>query len=82
MPNAQQLGPVSPDLEHHVLRILGVKNPLDAPDLDPTEYINRLFPNGKRKKKAFTQKFHFQNSEQHYYLNLYIFMTNTIIVLI
>ena len=50
MPNAQQLGPVSPDLEHHVLRILGVKNPLDAPDLDPTEYINRLFPNGKRKK--------------------------------
>ncbi|KAI9492204.1 vacuolar protein sorting 53 [Zychaea mexicana] len=45
MPNIQQRASVSPDLERHVLRILKVKSPLDSPDLDPTEYINRLFPN-------------------------------------
>lgn len=36
---------VSPHLETKALSILQVKNPLDSPDFDPTEYINKLFPN-------------------------------------
>ncbi|OAD79695.1 hypothetical protein PHYBLDRAFT_27506 [Phycomyces blakesleeanus NRRL 1555(-)] len=36
---------ISPHLEQKVLNILKVENPLDSPDFDPTEYINRLFPN-------------------------------------
>ncbi|KAI8148076.1 Vps53-like protein [Fennellomyces sp. T-0311] len=45
MTNVQHRGSVSADLEHRVLRILKVKSPLDSPDLNPTDYINRLFPN-------------------------------------
>lgn len=37
---------ISPELESQVIRILGVRSALDAPDLSTTEYINRLFPNG------------------------------------
>lgn len=37
---------LSPHLETQVSSILQVKDPLDAPQFDPTEYINRLFPNG------------------------------------
>ncbi|CAM0142840.1 Vacuolar protein sorting-associated protein 53 [Umbelopsis sp. WA50703] len=36
---------LSPQLESKVSTILKVKDPLDAPHFDPTEYINRLFPN-------------------------------------
>ncbi|KAI8584232.1 hypothetical protein K450DRAFT_218778 [Umbelopsis ramanniana AG] len=36
---------LSPHLETQVSSILQVKDPLDAPQFDPTEYINRLFPN-------------------------------------
>ncbi|KAI8370671.1 Vps53-like protein [Radiomyces spectabilis] len=36
---------VSTELEHRVLTILNVKNPLDSPDFNATEFINRLFPN-------------------------------------
>lgn len=37
---------LSPQLESQVSTILQMKDPLDAPQFDPTEYINRLFPNG------------------------------------
>jgi hypothetical protein len=37
---------LSPHLETQVSSILQAKDPLDAPQFDPTEYINRLFPNG------------------------------------
>jgi hypothetical protein len=37
---------VSPQLEKKALSILNVKSPLDSPDFDPTQYLNRLFPNG------------------------------------
>lgn len=37
---------LSPQLETQVSTILQIKDPLDAPQFDPTEHINRLFPNG------------------------------------
>lgn len=37
---------ISPELESQVIKILGVRSALDAPDLNTTDYINRLFPNG------------------------------------
>lgn len=42
----ENLVKVSPHLETKALSILNVKNPLDSPDFDPTQYLNRLFPNG------------------------------------
>ncbi|KAI8343885.1 vacuolar protein sorting-associated protein 53 [Chlamydoabsidia padenii] len=36
---------VSSSLESKALNILNVKSPLDSPDFNPTDYINRLFPN-------------------------------------
>ncbi|KAI8076866.1 Vps53-like protein [Halteromyces radiatus] len=36
---------LSPTLEKKALTILNVKSPLDSPDFNPTDYINRLFPN-------------------------------------
>lgn len=47
---------VSPHLETKALSILQVKNPLDSPDFDPTEYINKLFPNGKTTLCYFLSK--------------------------
>lgn len=44
----ESLVKVSPHLETKALSILNVKNPLDSPDFDPTQYLNKLFPNGKR----------------------------------
>jgi hypothetical protein len=43
----ESLVKVSPHLETKALSILNVKNPLDSPDFDPTQYLNKLFPNGK-----------------------------------
>lgn len=37
---------ISPHLETKALSILNVKNPLDSPDFDPTQYLNKLFPTG------------------------------------
>ncbi|CAO3589272.1 unnamed protein product [Absidia cylindrospora] len=36
---------ISPSLENKALNILNVKSPLNSPDFNPTDYINRLFPN-------------------------------------
>ncbi|KAG0178040.1 Vacuolar protein sorting-associated protein 53 [Apophysomyces sp. BC1034] len=36
---------LSPRLESKALSILDVKNPLDSPEFNTTEYVNRLFPN-------------------------------------
>ncbi|GAA5817199.1 hypothetical protein MFLAVUS_010742 [Mucor flavus] len=41
----ENLVKVSPHLENKALSILNVKNPLDSPDFDPTQYLNKLFPN-------------------------------------
>lgn len=41
--------PPSLGLENEALRILGVKHPLDNPELNVTLFFNRLFPNGKRR---------------------------------
>jgi hypothetical protein len=41
---------ISQSLESKALKILNVKSPLDSPDFNPTDYINRLFPNGKLQK--------------------------------
>jgi hypothetical protein len=37
---------VSPLLETQALSILKAKSPLDSPNFNPTEYLNKLFPNG------------------------------------
>lgn len=42
----ESLVKVSPHLETKALSILNVKNPLDSPDFDPTQYLNKLFPTG------------------------------------
>lgn len=46
----ESLYKVSPHLETKALSILNVKNPLDSPDFDPTQYLNKLFPNGNFSK--------------------------------
>lgn len=46
-PSVREAIQLSPGLESKALNILDVKNPLDSPDFNATEYINRLFPNGK-----------------------------------
>ncbi|KAL7331154.1 Vacuolar protein sorting-associated protein 53 [Mucor circinelloides] len=40
----ESLVKVSPHLETKALSILNVKNPLDSPDFDPIQYLNKLFP--------------------------------------
>ncbi|CEP17475.1 hypothetical protein [Parasitella parasitica] len=42
--NKESLVKVSPHLETKALSILNVKSPLDSPDFDPTQYLNKLFP--------------------------------------
>lgn len=42
----ESLVKVSPHLETKALSILNVKNPLDSPDFDPAQYLNKLFPTG------------------------------------
>lgn len=47
---------LSPQLESKVSTILKVKDPLDAPHFDPTEYINRLFPNGMSQSSSLVYR--------------------------
>ncbi|KAF7725297.1 Vacuolar protein sorting-associated protein 53 [Apophysomyces ossiformis] len=44
-PIATEAAKLSPHLENKALSILDTKNPLDSPEFNVTEYINRLFPN-------------------------------------
>jgi hypothetical protein len=52
----ENLVKVSPHLETKALSILNIKNPLDSPDFDPTQYLNKLFPNGETR---ITYSYHF-----------------------
>lgn len=37
---------LTPELQARLAKTMTTKSPIAAPDFDPIDYINRLFPNG------------------------------------